>query len=484
MKRMRGWGVTGWSDSWQALGSDLPDDDDPEAVTLDGYGVERTVDPGVIYAPLPDVPGVPRWHAKPRKGGRILQMTWPEDVEPTTRSLLDLQSAIASRRGTLTSDDPDLLALDAGVEMLVSAAAALHAAGRSVGFLQPDSCRVGTWRDGRPFIALPDVGFAWDKRSGLMIPRWISEPALELLFEGGAERRNEDCLAENLRAVSDDRDIHQRASAAAASDLADVKILARLVAASLVGADEVRRWCGGKKCLTKLPSKEVARDTQAEIWDKVIAPALEGQVRTCDELKMRLAACKPSSHFLHVPPTPPWVGWAVLRRSAVVVAAACLLGLLWMVSDDVVKWIVGEPAPFCRVVPKTNPLYGKLVVLKESRDRARGDAATRPEFWGHLRECLVDHAAPETCGGRCLAGLVDEWLAEAEEEGRAVRERLRSRPQPTPDEVRDIAAAIAAIRQAEGEAKRSETPSVVPVLERELRLRGGAQSWPSAEKNP
>jgi len=485
MTRMQGWGVTGWSDTWKALGSDVPDDDDVESVVLDGYGVERTVDPGVVYAPPPEVAGVPRWHAKAGFEGRILQMTWPEDVEPSTRSLLDLQTAIARRRKSLVADDPDLVALDTAIDQMVAAAAGLHAADRSLGYLQPNSCRVGRWRDGRPYISLPDVGFAWDKRSGLMIPGWISEPSLEQLFEEGAELRNDDCLTEAQRVRDDARDIHQRASDAAASELADVKILARLIAASLVGADEFRRWCGGRKCLAMLPAKDVAPDTQAEIWDKVIAPALAGQIRTCEELRMRLAVHRPSSHFLHVPPAPPWAGWAMLRRGGVVAAVVCTLGLLWMVSDDVIKLIVGEPAPFCRIVPKANPLYPRLFELKESRETSRGDVANRPGYWELLQECLSAHAAPETCGRSCLSELVDEWLAQAEEEGRAVKERLRSRPQPTADEVREIESAIAAIRQAEAEAKRSSRPSVVPMLERELRLRGGvARSSAEPERNP
>ena len=45
MKSMDGWGVTGWSNSWTTLGSDILDDDE-QAVVLDGYGVQRTVDPG------------------------------------------------------------------------------------------------------------------------------------------------------------------------------------------------------------------------------------------------------------------------------------------------------------------------------------------------------------------------------------------------------------------------------------------------------
>lgn len=147
----------------------------------------------------------------------------------------------------------------------------MHAADASIGYLQPNSCRVGEWRDGTPYVVLPDVGFAWDKRAGLMMPNWIAEPSLPALFEHGAERRNEDYLAE-LGRQDDDRHLLERAKDAAARERADVKTLARLVAAALVGPDEIRRWAGDKKPLLKLPARNVATDTRAEVWDKVIAP--------------------------------------------------------------------------------------------------------------------------------------------------------------------------------------------------------------------
>lgn len=483
MKRMHRWGVIGWADVWKTLGSDIPYDEENAGVEqLDGYGVERTIDPGVTYAPPPDIPGVPRWHVKPGSGGRILQMRWHEDREPVTRSLLDLQAAVSGRRKSLTADDVDLAAIDASIDLLVSAAESLHAADRSLGFLQPDSCRVGTSLDGSLYVTLPDVGFAWDKRLGLMIPRWVAEPELELLFEEGAVLRNEACLAEVARARHDDRYVHAGATDASVREVADVKILARLIAAALVGVEEVRRWCGGKKFLSRLPSKDVARDTQADIWDNVIAPALDGQIKTCQELRLRLESQRPSSHFLHVPPAPPWGGWRVMRRAAVVAAAACGLALMWMMSDDVAKWLAGDPAPFCRVVPKSNPLYAQLFSLKQSQDRARGDVAARVDYWALLQECLPLHADPQTCGGTCLSGLVDEWLLQTEEEGQAVRERLRTRPEPTREEVRNIATAIASIQQAEQYAKRAVEKSVVPVLQRELRLRGGKVTAPVLER--
>jgi len=402
MMRMQRWGVTGWSDAWKTLGSDVPDDDESAPASLDGYGFERTVDPSVVYLPpTADIAGVPRWHVKAGSGGRILQMSWPEDT----------------------------------------------------------SCRVGTWRDGSPYVSLPDVGFAWDKRAGLMIPNWIAEPDLEMLFGDGAERRNDSCFAEIADASASGRDDSKRAAERAASELADVRLLARLVAVSLVGSDEVRRWCGGKNTLMRLPSKDVAPDTHARIWDEVIAPALGGQIRTCDELRVRLAANRPSSHFLHVPPAPPWAGWAVLRRAAVVGLAAATLGLLWVCFDFVKPFIFPPRAPFCSAVPKSDPLYEKLVGLK------------------------AEHAAFKACGrDDCLDPVVEDWLLQAEEEGRAVRERLRSRPQPTAEEVRGLKQAVAAIHEVELQAKRQGSSTVVPLLVRELKLRGGELPTAHVEK--
>ena len=369
-------------------------------------------------------------------------------------------------------DTDDLAALDKAVDLLLSTAESLHAADTSIGFLQPNSCRFGEWRDGNPFVTLPDVGFAWDKKAGLMMPNWISEPALGLLFENGAERRNEEYLAEISR-DNDDRDLRKRASDAATRELVDVKILARLVATTLVGVDEIRRWCGDRKCLLKLPPRDVATDTQAEVWDKVIAPALAGQVTTVKELRSALATYKPSSHFLHKPPAAPWAGWAMLRQAVMVTAAAAMIGLLWAFSGSILEWFQGRPAPFCRNVTEESPLHRRLFDLEKSREAARGDVAARPAYWTLLSECRSDHAALKTCRSDCLGDLVEEWFRQAEEEGQAVRERLRARPRPTPEEVQDISAAIVAIRQATAEGKRQQRSGVVSMLERELRLRGG-----------
>lgn len=479
MKLLQGWGVTGWSNAWTTLGSDVADDDDgmdaedgAAPARLRGYGIRRTVDPGVTYAPRPDVAGVYRWHAKRRTNGRVFEMPWPEEMEPVTRSIVDLHTAITARRRSLTADDPDLAALDTAIDGIVNAAAGLHAADASLGFVQPDSCRVGTWHDGTPFVALPDVGFAWDKRSGLMKPRWITEPPVELLFEQGADRRNEEYLAEITRST-DGRDLRQRAEDAATRELTDVKILARLLAVALVGVDEVRRWCGNKKCLLALPGKDVATDTQAEIWDMVIAPALAGQVRTCGELRLRLAVHRPSSHFLHVPPPPPWSGWPLLRQAGMAAVAAACIAILWSASGPVMNWIAGKPAPFCRNVAATDPLYDKLFELEKARKASLGDVADRPAFWMLLRECLQEHADPARCGADCLDPLVADWARQAEDEGQAVRARLRSRPRPTQEEIRDIAAALVFIRESTAVLKRRADPAVVQILERELRLRGG-----------
>lgn len=133
MKRMNGWGVTGWSNEWTALGNDDPADD--EVTQLNGYGIKRTVDPGVVYTPAPSSPGVPEWHARRVGKGRVFEMEWREHVEPPSRSLFDIQASLASRRKSLATDDPDLAMLDAAVDGLLAAAVALHARGFSLGFL-------------------------------------------------------------------------------------------------------------------------------------------------------------------------------------------------------------------------------------------------------------------------------------------------------------------------------------------------------------
>lgn len=470
-RRFDHWGVIGWSNKFVALG-----DDSDEAPTLnDAYGFERILDPGVIYRVPGDVSGVPRWSEKLGSKGRVFQMGWPSPEPPETKSFLDLQAALAKQRETLTADDPALAKLDAAIFGFLEIAGRLRAAQASLGFLQPNSVRIGTNHDGSTFVTLPDVGFAWDDTGGLYEPDWLAAPQAEFLFDRGSRARNADCLA-LLQKPLDDRDLRSRAADLAAFELAEVKIAARLIALALVGNDEMVRWCGAAKSLLRLPGKDLAPDTVAPIWDQVLAPAIDGQIPTFDELGLRLQARKPSEHFLYKPPLPPWRGWAKLRRFATVAAATAAVVGLYMLKD-----VVFPPrsyAPFCSRVAEGSPLFKKLFELKTLHESARVDREDRAAFFELLRECRTDHAAIPICRNNCLDSPTADYLEMMISEGDSVLARLRSIPRPAAVERKEIEGTLAAIHEAAFLAGQPQESQTTMRLTRQFQLRFGSDPSP------
>lgn len=473
LTRVEGWGVTGWSNEFGALADDSAE---PSALG-DAYGFERILDPGVVYREQPEIPGVPRWVEKPQAKGRVFQMGWPTPEAPATQSLLDIQAGIAARRKTLAAEDPQLAKLDEAIHDLVDIAGRLRAAGASIGFVQPDSVRIGSRHDGSTFVVMPDLGFAWDDSGGLYEPDWLATPPAELLFDRGARARNADYLVQ-LKRAGDEGELRERAKELAVHEVEDVRIVARLIAMALAGGEEVKRWCGAAKSLRRLPGKDVAPDTAAPIWDQVIAPALDGRIPTFQELRLRLGAAKPSEHFLFKPPTPPWRGWGLLRQAGLVAAAVAVLFGLWWLMD--VLFPARKYAPYCRQVAKEEGLYAKLFDLQALEAKAKVDRESRPGFWKLLQECRADHAGLGRCGEDCLRGPVNEYFEMTLADGDAVLTRLRANPRPVAEERPEIAAAIAAIGEAATAAKRDPRPAVVKKLDRQLQLRGGAGVRPAA----
>jgi len=466
MNRVEHWGVVGWANEYGALGDDTTGD----IPVVGGYGFERILDPGVIYREQPDIPGVTKWVEKPGSKGRIFQMGWPTPEPPVTRSLLDLRANIAPRRQQLSADDAHLTALDEAIGGLVSIASRLHTAHATLGFLQPDSVRIGTNHDGSTFTVLPDVGFAWDDSGGLYEPEWLANPNAELLFDRGARPRNTEYVA-RLKRPADERDLRSRAKESAGEEVEDVKIVARLIAVALVGKDEVVKWCGAAKSLFRLPGRDIAPDTGAPIWDDVIAPALEGRIQTFHELGLRLGVAKASGHFLYTPPAPPWKGWRTLRRAALVAAAISVLGGLWAMRE----WLFPRQvrAPYCTRVPENDPLHAKLVALKDLEARARVEESVRADFGNLLHECREEHASLRRCDDDCLKQAADTFLDVRLAEGEAVLARLSAMPRAVNSERAEITRVIVDIGDAAREAKREVASGVVKRLERQLAVRGG-----------
>ena len=483
LSRVEHWGVVGWADEYGAL----TDDSTGDIPVVGAYGFERILDPGVIYREQPDISGVAKWVEKPGSKGRIFQMGWPTPEPPVTRSLLDLHASIAPRRQELGADDAQLAALDEAIGGLVGIASRLHTAHATLGFLQPDSVRVGTNHDGSTFTLLPDVGFAWDDSGGLYEPEWLANPKAELLFDRGARPRNTEYVA-RLKRPADERDLRSRAKESAGEEVEDVKIVARLIAMALVGKDEVAKWCGAAKSLLRLPGKDIAPDTGAPIWDQVIAPALDGRIPTFEELKLRLSATKPSEHFLFKPPPPPWKGWAALRYAGLVATALAALVGLWLLMNRLFPPRVS--APYCTQVSETDPLHSKLFDLQKLHDKVLTDQTVRADFWNTLRDCSRAHAVLPTCRNDCLREPMDVYLKMTLSDGDQVLARLRARPRPVAVERAELVTALTAIREAATEAKRDPAAGVVKRLERQLTLRDGGLAAkavsprPTAEKTP
>jgi hypothetical protein len=477
MKRVEHWGVIGWSDEFGALA----DESTGDTPVVEGYGFERILDPGVIYRPQPDIPGIPKWVEKPGSKSRIFQMGWPDPEPPVTRSLLDLHASISIRRQELTADDKQLASLDEAIGGLVDIASRLHATHATLGFIQPDSVRIATRHDGSTLTLLPDVGFAWDDTGGLYEPEWLASPTAELLFDSGARPRNSEYVA-RLKRLGEEQDLRSRAKGSAGEEVEDVKIVARLIAMALVGKDEVGKWCGAAKSLLRLPGRDIAPDTGAPIWDQVVAPALDGRIQTFEELQLKLLATKPSEHFLFTPPPPPWKGWAALRQVGLAATAVGLLCGLWQLKD--VLFPPRVQSPFCKQVPETDPLHQKLFDLQQLHDKARVDQAVRADFWQVLRDCRKAHAALPQCRNDCLREPVEDYLQMTMSDGEEVLARLRARPRPVAVERVEIAAALTAIREAAAEAKRDPASAVEKRLERQQTLRDGKATAKAAEPRP
>jgi len=451
------------------------DGDDEDETTVAGYGIRRILAPGTIYAEQPAIEEIARWVEKPGAKRRVYDMQWPSESLPETFALIDLHARIVPRRGKLIAQDADLGALDDCVRLLVEAAGRLHAAGASIGFLQPDSVRFWHRHDGTRAAVLPDVGFAWDDTGGLLEPEWLAQPECELLFDEGSRSRNAGYLT-LLKKAEQQVELRKRVKETASFAAEDVRILARLIALALVGPEELTRWCGRAKSLRQLPGKDRAADTEAPIWDEVIAPALAGQIMTCKELQLRLAGAKPSEHFLFTPPKPPWRGWAVLRQAAIAAVALTVLLGLWWAKDKI--WPPVPPPPYCDRVPGGISLYDDLVALEALQAAAATDATAYPRFWEGLIQCLHDHHNFRDCDRGCLDGLVEAHGERLRIQAEDVLKRLQTLPRPTSEECEALQAAVVGFVEAQTAVESYVDDSLVSGgelqqrLARQLRLRG------------
>lgn len=454
MTHVQHWGVTGFSTEWTSL--DRPDDDYDD---LGGMGFKRVVEPGVVYVRPPEAEGVVPWSESPQSRGRQFQMAWDEDTAPEFRTLLDMQADLAAQRASLQKDHPGLQALDQALVQMVRAADTVHHAGGTLGFVQPDSVLFCTRRDGTQRVVLPDIGFLWDDERGLREPKWIAEPQLDLLFEQGARRHNS-ARIKLARAARQAQDV---ATLRAEAQAEDVRLLARLVAVALAGPDQVRQWCGEGCALLSMPGRDRAPDTQAPIWDEVIAPALVGKVGSCAELATRLEAVRPSEHFLFKPPAPPpvWkkVVWKLRPAIAIAAAIGCLFVGWW-------AWPKPQRHHLCPQVWSSSPLFARLDELNAARKTAMNETtiAAYQTYWSLLRG---EEGLPEACGDKLVRECID-WIEKA---SRGTIEGLRITPVPQRQELQQLGDALLLLREAAA-LQPERCSRAVGLLERQFRIRG------------
>ncbi len=467
MTHVHHWGVTGFSTEWTSL--DSPDDEDYE--NLVGMGFKRVVEPGVVYVKPPAVEDVVAWGESPQSRGRQFQMAWDDVTVPAFRTLLDMQAELAPQRAALQKDDPNLQALDEALLKMVRTADAMHQAGGTLGFVQPDSILFCRRRDGALRAVFPDIGFLWDDERGLREPKWIAEPQLDLLFEQGARRHNS-ARIKLARAARQGQDVAKLKADAQAED---VRLLTRLVAVTLAGPDMVREWCGDGRAFLSMPGRDRAPDTQAPIWDEVIAPALVGKIGSCADLAARLEAVRPSEHFLFKPPAPPPVWKKVVRklRPAIAIAAAigCVMVGWW-------AWPKPQRHHLCPQVWSSSPLFARLDELNAARKTAMNEI-TIPAYKAYWTLLRGEGGLPEACGDKLTRECVD-WIEKA---SRGTIEGLRTRPVPRREELQQLEESLSLLQEAAA-LQPERCARAVALLERQFRIRGAAPAAVSPRPVP
>jgi hypothetical protein len=470
MRSVQHWGVTGWSTEWCSL--EQPDDEASDHGI--GVGFARVVEPGVIYLRPPVVGDWPGWIESPGSRQRRYQMAWREDEPPEPVTVLTLHERLATRRATLEPGDEQLRQLDECLLEAVRQVDRLHRAGGTLGFVQPDSVVFCRTRDGSLLSVFPDVGFAWDEARGLREPQWIAEPQLDCLFEEGPRQRNATSLAvfreiEEIggKAGSRTRAKDKASTALATAQAGDVRMLARLIAVALAGSDEVRRWCGAGRAFLAVPGRDRAPDTQAPVWDQVIAPALLHKITTAAGLLERLELAPPSEHYLFKPPAPPPAWKIALRRSLPgVVGVAAILAIL-LGARPAFEWLFPprERHPLCDTVYSGDPRFTRLDAIEAARGRAlNGDLESVAEYWDLL-------AAENDVPPACVAALRQEAAELIAEQAVAIPLRLREEPMPRVEQTALLQRAFQLATAAEL-IDRDRCQRVVVLLRRQLEARG------------
>ncbi|MEI6165265.1 MAG: hypothetical protein WCR23_12875 [Planctomycetota bacterium] len=476
MARIHNWGTVGWSTEWTAI--DQANDSCDEG--SGAYGFVRVVDPGVVYFTPPLVDGHSPWRKQLGHRERTFEMIWSEDSQPGFQTVLDIHAGLASRRASLEKDDEKLRFLDQAISQMVALAHRAHQAGATLGFIQPESAVFGVRRDGSLFVTFPDLGFAWDDARGLQEPKWITEPTLDCFFEKGARKQNAAYLA-RLRPESAPKELVKRTAELASVQAEDVKLLARLIAVALAGREEVQRWCGTSGAFIKMPDRNLAPDTEAPIWDEVIAPALAGTISTCADMLSRLESAKPSQHFLFKPPVPPPAWLRLLRRSMFLLGGILTAAFLAFAVVLIARWIFPPPPPphpLCSKVASTSPLYQRLPELETLRAAAFESGATGEHlttYFNVLLECKSARSSvfhTKQADVDCLGSLFEQYADRVEERAQQFLIQLRTKPLAVHTEIEMLNNVVGMVKEAAAQTAPPRASKIAARLEKQLILRG------------
>ncbi len=262
------------------------------------HGVSRFVSSGVNFtAP----PLAAQWRAVPSEPGRF-ELVWDGDPA-AARTLRSLRADLdrAARTGELTKPNHPLLReLDEVADTLAATASQLHAAGWSLGLLQPDNVLI-RGRDGAREVVPVDLGFTWKGSFGS--PPWDDNPGRPDWVEPQP----------GTRWLWDRPPIEQQfaspknGSYEPVGPVADLCVLGRLLAWLLSGQS----------------SKDVRTTSGAPAAWSLLAEAANGHIDSADEFRDRLRQAPLSEYF-----APPKVLKASTASSKLVpLALAGLIGL-------------------------------------------------------------------------------------------------------------------------------------------------------------
>lgn len=471
------WGVTAEASTWEPISYAV---DLQELYSEFGdypsHAFVRTVAPGVAYHEPPPISRLRTWLLRKAEWQSVFLMPYPGDTAPASKDLLDIQASLASRRASLKDGDSDLLRLDAAVDQFLGVVCELHEKHVPLGLVHPRSVRFVRDASSAETVQLPDLGFVFDVDSrAAVLPKWLEDGSMRVLFEDGPEIRNERYL-EWIRQPNH--------GTFEPLKYQDIKIVGRLLAFALAGPAEVGKWSGGR-CLDAVPPPcGRLNDTACTpVWD-AINGAISGATLSVAELREALQRdnTRPSRHFLvkepPLPPPPPGPLATLMKRSAKPTAAS--VGAILVVWAAYALWQAFAPH-YTSICPHVSSwdkdLYPRLEDLEAQTTTAAASDEGKQRFVQAVKDYVAvlranpNHPCDESCTEQ-LVGMSEPWF---DEDVTVTLENLRKHPRQTAEEVVILRAERTLIGELNALRRETAPPlfqSALRRLDRQLSLRG------------